>query len=262
MSKIKAFLSKRKLNILCTLVSVAIMIAVWITAYYAVRNDYIVPSFSETLKAFFLCFADSAFWVALFNSFLRTLCAFLISFLLAALCAFASVSCRPFKLILNPVMVVFRTLPTLAVVLLILVWSNAKVAPVVVTFLVLFPMIYSQLLTSAEGIDKNLIDMAEVYNISKMNRIFKIYLPLISPDVFSQLGANFSLGLKVMISSEVLAHTYKSLGGLMQDSKAILDMPKLGALTIAAVVLGLILDIALSQLSRINGRWNKTAENK
>lgn len=233
------------------------MIAVWVIAYFAVRNDYIIPSFTETMKTFFKCFAEREFWVALFNSLLRTLYAFLVSFLLAALCTVFSVLSKVFKLILKPFIVALRTLPTLAVILIILIWTKATIAPVLVTVLVLFPLIYAQLLSSVEGIDKNIIEMAEVYEISKKDRIFKIYLPLISPDIFSQVGANVSFGLKVMISAEVLAHTYKSLGGLMQDARSFMEMPKLAALTIAAVLLGLILDIALSQLTRINKRWRK-----
>lgn len=250
-----SFFAKRKLNILCAVISIAIMIAVWIIAYLAVKNNYIIPSFTETLTTFFTCFSESAFWIALLNSLVRTLCAFTVSFLLAVICAVCSASSKVFKLILNPFMVVLRTLPTLAVILMILIWTNAETAPVIVTVLVLFPMIYAQLSASAEGIDKNLIEMAEVYKVSRKDKIFKIYLPLISPDIFSQIGANVSFGLKIMISAEVLAKTYKSLGGLMQSAKEYLEIPRLAALTLAAVILGLILDIALSLLTRINAEW-------
>ena len=58
-----------------------------------------------------------------------------------------------------------------------------------------------------------------------------------------------------MISAEVMASTYKSIGGLMNSARAYLEMPRLAALTLITVALGLALDIALSQLKRINGRW-------
>lgn len=249
------FLSKRKLNIICAVISLALTIIVWVISYFAVGNEYVVPSFSQTLKAFFTSFAQGEFWIALAATLLRTLSSFLISFILAAVCAALSALSKVFKLILNPFIIVLRTLPTLAVILILLIWTNAKTAPVIVTVLVLFPMLYAQFIAAAEGIDGDLIEMAQVYRISKRDRIFKIYLPQISPNIFSQLGADFSLGLKVMISAEVLSNTYKSLGGLMQNAKLYLEMPRLAALTVTAVLLGLVFDVALSQLARINAKW-------
>ena len=39
-----------------------------------------------------------------------------------------------------------------------------------------------------------------------------------------------------------MANTFKSIGGLMQDSKVYLDMPRLFALTLLVVLTGLILE--------------------
>ena len=65
-----------------------------------------------------------------------------------------------------------------------------------------------------------------------------------------------------MISAEVLSNTYKSLGGLMQSARSFLEMPRLAALTVMTIVLGLILEIALSQLKLINAKWQKGAESE
>ncbi len=144
--------------------------------------------------------------------------------------------------------------------LFILVWSSAVTAPVIVTCLVLFPMMLAQFNAAICGVDGGLIQMAKVYGVSKKDILFKIYLPQISPNILSQTGANVSLGLKLTVSAEVLAATYNSLGGLMQTSSAFVEIPRLAALTIAAVVLGLILDVAFSQLKRVNSKWQGSVE--
>lgn len=251
----KKFFSSRKTDILFSVAAVVLMLLVWVVAYFAVKNQYLVPSFSDSVKSLFACFTESSFYIAFAHTFLRTLSAFLLSFALAGVCASLSALSRKFKAFLKPVTVLLRTLPTLAVILLLLVWTSAKTAPQIVTFLVLFPMIYSQLITAVEQVDGGLLQMAEVYNVSRRDRLFKIYLPQAFVSVCSEAGANMSLGLKVMISAEVMASTYKSLGGLMSSARAYLEMPRLAALTLITVALGLVLDIALSQLKRINGRW-------
>lgn len=254
---VKEFLSKRKLNIICSAAAILFMWLVWIIAFYAVGNEYIIPSFTATFVSLGRCFAEGSFWIAFLNTLLRTALAAVISFALAAALAVGSVLSKAFYAFVKPFMAFFRTLPTLAVILVLLVWTSPKIAPIIVTALVLFPIMYSQLTAAAFGIDQGLLEMAEVYRLPKKVKLFKIYLPLVSPNILSQTGPNVSLGIKIMISAEVLANTYKSLGGLMQEARLYVEMPRLAALTLAAVAAGFIFDIALSQLERITFKWSR-----
>ena len=258
---IKEYLSKRKFNIILSVSAFALMWIIWLIAYYSVKNDYIIPSISDTAASFGKCLISGSFWLAFLYTILRTALSFLISFLLAvALVALGAVfkGCKSF---IKPFMDVLRTLPTLAIILILLFWTSPTVAPVIVTVLVLFPMIYSQLNAAADGRDEGIIEMAEVYGISKKERLTKIYLPIMSPAVLSQTGANISLGIKVMISAEVLAGTYKSLGGLMQNARFYIDMPRLAALTIIAIITGLLIDLCFSFVERITFKWSKRERN-
>lgn len=257
---LKKFFLKRKLNIIFSLCAIAVMLLAWVIAYYSVKNDYIIPSLADTAVSFWNCLKSGDIWLAFFNTLGRTVLAFIVSFLLAVLLAIPSVLSKAFCAFIKPVISFLRTLPTLAVVLILLVWTNPKIAPVIVTVLVLFPMIYSQIIAAVGGIDGELKEMAEVYNLKKCDRVFKIYLPLISPNILSQGGANVSLGLKVMISSEVLANTFKSLGGMMQSARLNVEMPRLAALTIIAVITGFVIEIALSQLERLTYKWKRKEE--
>jgi NitT/TauT family transport system permease protein len=252
---VKKYSVNFKLNIICTVLSLAILVSAWLVTYAIVRNDYIVPSFTDTLKSSFALFASTDFWLAFLNTFLRTVLAFLISFLLAAVCASLSSLSKIFSAIINPVMIILRALPTLAVVLILLVWTTPKIAPIVICALVLFPMIYAQFMAAIGEIDGGLKDMAQVYNIPKKDRLFKIYLPQVAQNALAQVGANLSLGLKVMISAEVIANTAKSLGGMMSYARAYLEMPRLAALTFVAIILGFIFELGLGALTKITQRW-------
>lgn len=234
---------------------------IWLITYYGVKNDYIIPSISDTVKSFGICLVSGSFWLSFLNTILRTGVSFLISFVLSVALVAVGTLFKSFNSFIRPFIAVLRTLPTLAIVLILLFWTSPAVAPVVVTILVLFPMIYSQLVSAINGLDGDIIEMAKVYNISKKERLTKIYLPLISPAVLSQTGANISLGIKVMISAEVLAGTYKSLGGLMQNARFYIDMPRLAALTIIAVLVGLLIDLCFSVLEHITFKWSRRETN-
>ena len=254
---IKAYFSKRKFNIILSVSAFALMWIIWLIAYYSVKNDYVIPSISDTAKSFGKCLISGSFWLSFLFTLLRTAFSFAISFVLAAALVAVSALFKVCKSFIKPFMAVLRTVPTLAIILILLFWTTPTVAPVIVTILVLFPMIYSQLSAAVEGIDEGLTEMAEVYGISKRERLTKIYLPLISPAVLSQTGPNISLGIKIMISAEVLAGTYKSLGGLMQNARFYVDMPRLAVLTIIAVLTGILIDLCFSLLERVTFKWSK-----
>lgn len=256
----KKFFISRKNQIILSAASIAIAWLVWVIAYYSVGNDYVVPSFQDTFISLFVCLGESSFWVAFSFTLLRTLASFSISFLVAGACAALSATSKIFKGLAEPIITILRILPTLAVILILLIWTNAAVAPLIVTALMLFPLIYAQFAAAIDGVDADVLQMAKTYAVPKREVLTKIYIPQVSPCIFSQFGANISLGLKVMISAEVLSNTYKSLGGLMQDARSFLEMPRLAALTLVAVLLGLIIDVAFSQLKRINSKWRKGAD--
>ena len=169
MTVLKNFFKERKLNILGSAVAIALMWLVWIVAYYSVGNKLIVPSFTETAVCFFKNFASAEFWTALGGSLLRTLLAFLVSLLLAAVCAAGASLSKTVKAVLKPIITFVRILPTLAVSLIILklAQGDRSVSPAIVTVLVLFPAIYAQLIAEAEGLDGGLAEMAKAYNISR-----------------------------------------------------------------------------------------------
>lgn len=254
----KKSLNGTKFNILYSAAAVAIIIVVWIISYYSIRNDYILPSPSQSFSALIKCFVSREFWLSLSNTFLRTLCAFAISFLLAAALAALSAVCKPFKGVFAAIISLVRTLPTMAVTLMLLIWTNPLIAPIIVAVLVLFPMIYSQFSAAIDGVDGELLQMAKVYNFSRRDKLAKIILPQIAPAVLGEVGANLSLGVKLMVSAEVLCYTFHSLGGLMQQAKLYAEMPTFAALTLACVLIGFIFEWLSSFLRLITRKWSRT----
>lgn len=227
------------------------MWATWLIAGAAVKNEFLVPPFTQTVAEFFGLFGEAFFWRSLGSSLLRTLAAFAVSFVLALGCACLSTVFKPFAAFMRPVTAFFRSLPTMAVLLIILVWLTKAAAPVAVAVLVLFPMIYSQLITGIESVDGGLLQMAEAYKIPLHRQIGSIYLPHIAPAAVEQTGANLSFGLKLIISAEVMASTYTAVGGMMQEAQAYLNLPRLAALTVFAVLCGIVIEVAFRLFSRL-----------
>lgn len=246
-----------KKNLLISAVSVLFLWLVWIAAYYGVKNDYLLPSFQETFVAMGRLLSGGEFWVAFSHTLLRTLLSFAIALVLGVALAILARLYAPVRAFLAPLVSLARTLPTMAIILLLLLWTTPAVAPVIVSLLVLAPAVYAAMLASLDEVSEQYGELTRVYRVSTRRKIFKMYLPLCAPSLLKQSGAILSLGIKITVSGEVLSSTYKSLGGLMQNAKMFVDVPTLLALTLVAVLLGFVLEGLCLLVYKLIVRWRQ-----
>ena len=236
-------------NLWQCLAAIGFLVVVWVVAYFAVGNHLLIPSFSESIKEVGALLVSKGFWLGLGMSLLRAGIAFLISFVLAVIFAVVAYLYPTFGGFLAPVVSALRSLPILAVLLILLSFLGAGEAPVAVAFLSLFPMLYTGVLAAISGVDKHLIEVSRVQGTPLFRRVSAIYLPLSSPYILKEAGGALSFSLKLIVSAEVLASTAKSLGGMMQEAKIYAEIPQLFALVGLTFVLGLVLELSLSLLA-------------
>ena len=244
-----------KKNLIFSLLAIAALWLAWVVAYYTVRNDYVLPSVKDTFLALGGLLRSGAFWRAFAGTLLRALWAFLLSLLLGCALAACSAVSEGVRAFLAPVVSVLRTVPTMAIVLVLLLWTNPSVAPVVIAVLVLMPAFYATTLSAVTQARERYGDLARVYGVGRGRQIAKLYLPLAAPAVLSQAGSIFSMGLKVTVSGEVLSATYRSLGGMMAEMQAFLRIPHLLALTLVTLVLGFALEGICYGVYKLIVRW-------
>ena len=253
----KRYLSDNKLKIIFSLSSLILMWLTWIIAFAVVKNDLVIPSFWQTVNKVFALFGEGYFWLAFLNTLKRVAIAFAISFITGLICSAIGVLIKNFNVFLSPLITVLRTVPTMAIILILLIWTSPKIAPVIITVLVLFPMIYAQINAAIGQIDSGILQVAKVYDFSKKTKLTKIYLPMVFPYVFSQTGANLSFAIKLIISAEVMANTYVSIGGLMMETNAYIQIENLAALTLIAVIAGVIIELIFYFINRLCFKWNR-----
>lgn len=229
-------------NIWQIVLAAAFLLAVWFVAYFAVGNTQLVPSVWDSFKAVGTLLVDSVFWSAFLHTLGRVCVAFVISFILAFGCALVAYMVPWFSKFFAPIVSMLRSLPVLAVLLILLVWLGASNAPIAVAFLSLFPMLYAGVLAALSGVDESLLEMSRVYKVPVKKRIVNLYVPFVAPYVTKEASAALSFSLKLVVSAEVLANTFFSVGGMMQEAKVYLDMPRLFALVLLTFCIGMLLE--------------------
>ena len=254
----KNYLKRRLPNTVAGLISLLVMWLVWIIAHKTVKNEYVLPSFSQTLSSLWMVLKEEFFWRALLRTLLKVVYSFAISFLLAMALSLLTKVFKRFGAFMKPIVAVIRTLPTMAVLVLILIYTDKFTAPVIVSVLVLFPMIYAQFNTALSSVDEGVINATKVFNLTKRQKTFNVFLPMVAPPVFSHVGSNLSFAIKLVISAEVMAYSFTSIGGMMQMANVYFDISRLAALTLVAVILGLVIEGLFNLLTRLLFKWQRS----
>lgn len=240
-------MSKKALKIIDFVVypigAVIIIALVWHAIYLKGGSEFIFPSLSSTFKKACGYLYDAYFWKSALNTFLRVLAAFSIAFLLALITGILSKVFPVVGKILKPFIHITVSAPTVAfMIILNLLAVKSTVSPVLVALTVVYPTAYASVVAAFSKIDPKLVEMAKSYNVPLSRRIFSLYAPYVAPYIVEESGTIASFTLKIVVSSEIIAYTYKSVGGMINQAKTYLEPDGVMALTIISVLIALVIE--------------------
>ena len=243
------------LNVVLPIITLIAIVIVYAITSKIVDIELIVPSVGATLKSLFALLGKGYFYKAVLNTLLRSILAYALAFIFAAGVAILTSRFKILRSALSPIVVIIRVLPTMSLILLALIWFDSFYSTVLVAFCVIFPMLYTCITDSIDGVDKDLLQMAKIYGVNKGRVITKLYIPQMLPTVLTGIKSSAGLNLKLVIAAEVLAQTANSIGINMQLAKLNLDTAVLLAWTLVAIVIGGIIELILGVISKKAVKW-------
>ena len=241
-----------------TIASSIFLIVIWWLGSMIIGKAYILPSPWESLKALMTIVTDRVFFVIIFKSLLRVLVCVSLSVLVGLLLGIIAGQLKFVEYLLKPVLLITRTLPTIVIIVYVILWMPSVFSPIFVTFLVTFPIVYANVLQGYHQTDYKLIEMAQIYGIDYKKVVRNIYIPSIWPYLTSSIIAITSLGLKVVIASEVLSQTPNSIGRSFQMAKINIQTETVFAWAIITIVLATLLDFMMKALFKRGATYGKT----
>ena len=195
----ESILKDRKLSI----ISKILIIAIWLLLSRLIDNEIIFPTIKGTFFSFIDIIKNPNFLVIIGFSLLRSIIGFIISLLLAIILGiFSSISKTMYHIML-PITNFLSSVPTMAIIILALIWLNSELVPIFVGFIMVFPILYETVLKGILNIDKNIISMAEIYKVDKITLIKDIYIPSIFISLSNIFSSALGINLKMVIAGEV-----------------------------------------------------------
>jgi len=242
----------KRIKVIATIVSFTIIVAIWwVLAETRFRLTGIIPSPAATLQIIREEMQKDSFFEAVFSTMERSFISFFISFTIASILAVSAHHKKVIGHLLDPFIVLCRAMPTMALILILLITVGSRMLPVVVAFLVVFPLCYENMRAAIAETDTRLITMARVFKVPKMQQITGIYIPAMLPLIFSSIIAGFGLNIKVVISAEVMGLPAMSIGHLILFAQQGFNFGTSFAWLVVAVILCLVCESILRITQRL-----------
>jgi NitT/TauT family transport system permease protein len=157
---------------------------------------------------------------------------------------------------------VAHPLPGIAIIPLVILWIG--IGEKAILFIIIHAMIWPVIINLKSGIQsipEIYIDLSEVYNFSKADKIKHIYLMGILPHIFSGLKIAWARGWRALISSEMVfgvVGTSSGLGWYIFKQRVFMNTGGLYGGLVIIIILGLLVEgIVFQKLENTYiGKWS------
>jgi sulfonate transport system permease protein len=152
-------------------------------------------------------------------STLRVAAGFGIGAVLAVLLGAAVGLSQRAEALLDPTFQALRAIPSLAWVPLLLLWLGIDEAPKIVLIAIgaFFP-VYMGVASGIRGVDRKLIEVGRLYQLSNVALTRRVLLPAALPSILTGLRNGLSLAWMFMVAAELIAAS-RGLGYLLSDGR-------------------------------------------
>lgn len=234
---------------------IVLLLLAWWVASAVVGREILLPSPARVTRAFLELVLSRRFSTIVLASITRWFAGFLVALALA-ICSGAVSSRREWVAgLVRPFVVVVRSIPVIAVILLALIWLPVDMVPVFISLLISFPLLHQGVLDGLRSVDAGLVDMGRLFNVPVWRRVRHIHVPGSLPVVLSTLTSAVGVSWKAVIAAEVLSQPAFGIGTDLHIAKLYLETPEVIAWTVIAVMLAAAGDGLVWALDRRVNAW-------
>ncbi|GHU70836.1 nitrate ABC transporter permease [Clostridia bacterium] len=237
--------------------------ALWFVAYRSIGKDLLFASPVQVLRQLSDIVRSPAAWRAIAVSLTRMLSAFLLGVVSGCLISALTSASRLADILLRPALTAIRATPVASFIILALVWLRGAYVPVFAATLMVLPIIWANLTEGIAAVDKDLLEMAQVFHLGRLRTIRHIILPSLRGTFLAACNASIGLCWKAMIAAEVLSVPRDAMGTQLYNAKVYLRTDTLFAWTLLIILLSTAIERLFLRLtrSRLNNYPNSPVEN-
>lgn len=217
-------------------------IAVWHLASLLIRNAILIVGPFDVIRALIWLFPQAEFWRSVSASFYKISLGTFSAFVLAIILGSAASRLTVLREILEPLILLMKTVPVASFVILALIWVGSANLSVFTSFLVVFPAIYVSTIAGLNSADKKLLEVIRVFRVPGWKQLRMVYLPALMPYLLSSCRTTLGMSWKTGIAAEVIGVPSHSIGEKLYMAKIYLSTAELFAWTIVIIVVSALFE--------------------
>ncbi len=222
--------------------AVAFWLLLWQIGSMLLNQEILLVSPVSACATLIRLMGESSFYQAVLGSFGRILAGFILSTLLGIVLAALSRAFSPVRILLRPLLSAIKATPVASIVILALIWIRSTNLSIFISFLMVLPIVYENVLEGFDSADPKLLEMARVFRIPFPARVRAIYAPAAFPMLLTAVRLSLGMCWKAGIAAEVIAQPRNSIGSALQQAKLFFATPEMFAWTLAIILLSVALE--------------------
>lgn len=248
----KGFSWKTNKNKLLGLITLLVL---WQVIAIGINKEIYLPKLQNVFIELLEIIKERDFYYNVLCSLLRTSISFILALLLAIILGILVKVYPFFKDFLVAFNAIGKTIPTMVLVVLALIWFDKNMVPYVVGFLIVFPILYEGIVSALNSVDNGILDMCKIYNVSLVTKIKKIYFNVIMNYVAEIFMSSFSLTFKVVIAGEVHGRPEYGIGSAIQYAKVNFEITEVYSWIVLIAIVSIIFEYLNKLLLRKMRKW-------
>lgn len=216
--------------------AVIFALLIWQTAAVAVDQSILLVSPIDVALRMTTIWQVEGFASSIWFSFYHIAGGFLLALVSGILLAALSGRFKWVETALWPFMITVKTVPVASFVVICLIWLSAQNLSVFISFLIVLPVVYGNVLQGIKSEDGKMLEVAEVFRMPVLRRILYIHMPQLKPFILSACATALGMSWKAGIAAEIIGTPDGSIGKQLYYAKIYLDTDDLLCWTVIIVI--------------------------
>lgn len=226
----------------------AFWLGVWALAAHRFGKPLLFPSPLSVLETLGKLLVTKEFYLITAKSIGSILFGTISAILCACVLALVTARIRFIRDLIHPVMAVVKATPVASFIILMLLFLGPVKVPAFITFLIVLPIVWTNLDQGFASIDAQLLEVAKMYRFSFAKRLRVLTLPSLKPYFLSACKTSIGLAWKAGVAAEIIAMPQGTIGTQIGEAKLYIMSAEMFAWTLTVVLLSLFIELGVSYL--------------
>lgn len=240
------------------LLAVIFALCLWQLAAMTVNSRILLVSPVEVAVRLTTIWQAEGFWQSIWFSFYHIAGGFFLALFLGILLAALAGRFRWVETLLWPFLVTIKTVPVASFVVICLIWLSAQNLSVFISFLIVLPVVYGNVLEGIKSEDEKMLEVGQVFKMSPVRRVMYIHLPQLKPFLMSACATALGMAWKAGVAAEIIGTPDGSIGKQLFYAKVYLDTDDLLCWTVIIVIVSVLFEkLFMLGLKELYGRLER-----